>query len=258
METVRDRLWLWGHEVGSHDSGWNLSAPSRMTPAEGAFYMGIPNLIMVRYEGRPTPPFNQYAVPFRPLHQVVWSVVGAGGQTGDEERDHVLELASRFPNITGVMMDDFFRGSAEGGEIGVLSCDALRALRGRLAGLDLWLVLYDHQLDTPVREHLELCDKLSFWTWKACDLDELESNFEKVEKLAPRCGKVLGCYMWDYGQKAPMPVVWMERQCEMGLGWLRQGRIEGMIFLASCICDLGLEAVEWTREWIASVGDQPL
>ena len=36
----------------------------------------------------------------------------------------------------------------------------------------------------------------------------------------------------------------------------RQGRIDGMIFLASCLCDLGLEAVEWTRAWIADVGNQ--
>jgi hypothetical protein len=31
-----------------------------------------------------------------------------------------------------------------------------------------------------------------------------------------------------------------------------------MIFLASCLCDLELEAVEWTRDWIAKVGEQQL
>jgi len=251
-------MWLWGHEAGSHNSGWNLPAPSRMTPAEGAFYMGIPNLIMVRYEGRPAPPFDQYAVPFRGLGRVVWSVVGAGGRTGEEERDHVLELALSLPNVTGVIMDDFFRRAAEGEEVGALSGDELRSLRDRLAGLELWVVLYDHQLDMPVGEHLERCDKVSFWTWRAGDLDDLERNFARAEKLVPRCGKVLGCYMWDYGQKAPMPAERMERQCELGLKWLREGRIEGMIFLASCICDLDLEAVERAREWIASVGDEPL
>ena len=46
--------------------------------------------------------------------------------------------------------------------------------------------------------------------------------------------------------------------CELGLRWLREGRIEGMIFLASCICDLGIETVEWTRAWIAEVGEQKL
>jgi hypothetical protein len=51
-----------------------------------------------------------------------------------------------------------------------------------------------------------------------------------------------------------MPTAELERQCSLGLRWLRDGRIEGMIFLASCICDLGLDAVEWTRQWIAAQG----
>ena len=45
-----------------------------------------------------------------------------------------------------------------------------------------------------------------------------------------------------------MPREAMEKQCATGLRWLRGGRIEGTIFLASCICDLGLETVEWARD----------
>ena len=101
MENLRDRFWIWGHEAGSHDSDYNISGHSRMTPAEGAFYLGV----------------------------------------------------------------------------------------------------------------------------------------------------------WDYGQKCPMPLDLMETQCELGLRWLREGRIDGVIFVASCICDLGLETVEWTRNWIAGVGE---
>jgi len=50
----------------------------------------------------------------------------------------------------------------------------------------------------------------------------------------------------------------MRHQCELGLQWLKLGRIEGMIFLATKICDLDLEAVEWTRQWMAQVGDQAI
>lgn len=257
-ETIRDRFWLWGHEAGSHDSGYNLPAPSRMTPAEGAFYLGIPNLIMVRYDGRPAPPFARYAIPFRPLRQLVWSVVGAGGQTGEAEREEVLALASRMPNLTGVMMDDFFRAPSGEAGVGVLSCEELRHLRSRLDRLDLWVVLYDYQLELPVRDHLTLCDRVTLWTWESRNLVNLEANLERAEALVPPGSLVLGCYLWDYGQKAPMPLAQMERQCELGLRWLRQGRIQGMIFLASCIGDLELEAVEWTRQWIAAVGDQAL
>src|SRR6185312_16786649 len=78
--TVRDRLWLWGHPAGAHNKDWGLSEPSRITPVEAAYYMSIPNVVMVRYSGKPEMPFDQYAIPFRPLKQVVWSVVGAGGE----------------------------------------------------------------------------------------------------------------------------------------------------------------------------------
>jgi hypothetical protein len=193
---------------------------------------------------------------------VVWSIVGAGGATADSEREQVLALSERLPNLSGVMMDDFFLQRPTAAETGVLSVEQLEQIRKQLARgdrrLDLWVVLYAHQLALPVRQHLDLCDKVCFWTWRAEELADLERNLSALEERAPSCAKVLGCYMWDYGNKRPMPVEAMERQCATGLRWLREGRIEGMIFLASCICDLGLESVEWTREWIARVGDERL
>jgi|SanBayMetagenome_1026888.scaffolds.fasta_scaffold11928_1 hypothetical protein len=43
-----------------------------------------------------------------------------------------------------------------------------------------------------------------------------------------------------------------------GLKWLKAGEIEGMIFLCNNIMDKNLKAVEWTREWIARVGNEKL
>jgi hypothetical protein len=221
---------------------------------------------MVRYQGRPPLPFNQFALPFRPLKEVVWSVVGATGQTDDKEQTFVLELAASHPNISGVMMDDFFAaGSEEPGDRNMLAAsplDKLSELRSRLTvdrrRLNLWAALYDYQLDKPIDKYLQLLDKVSLWTWDSQNLNGLKNNLERLEKLAPTSGKTLGCYMWDYGKKRPMPLDLMQHQFELGLEWLKTGRIEGIIFLASCICDLELEAVEWTRSWIATVGDQEI
>jgi hypothetical protein len=257
--TVKDHLWLWGHDAGAHNDSWGLPGPSRITPTEAAFYLGIPNLIMVRYLGRPPLPFDQYAVPFRALKQVIWSVVGASGQTDDRERAHVLDLAARHPNITGLIMDDFFGSepSAQGDQPAALPAHKLQELRRQLIvggrRLRLWAVLYEHQLERQLAPYLELLDLVSFWTWDSEKLKGLEANLERLEKVAPRCGRVLGCYLWDYGKKGPMPLPLMQHQCEVGLQWLRQGRIGGMIFLASCLCDLELAAVEWARNWIAQV-----
>jgi hypothetical protein len=260
--TVRDRFWLWGVSAGALDKGWGLPGSSRITPVEAAYYMSIPNVIMVRYEGKPEMPFEQYAVPFRPLEQVVWSVVGAGGATESQERQAVLDLARKNRNFTGVQMDDFFFGKPKDGKIAALSTEQLRELQDRLKSgskkLNLWVTLYTHQLDEPIQDYLKYCEDVTLWTWKAEDLDKLTANFEKARKVAPNSRIVLGCYMWDCGTHKPMPVRAMQHQAEQGLKWLQDGRIHGMIFLASCICDLGLETVEWTREWIQEVGGRKL
>ncbi len=263
MPNARDRFWMWGHDAGSHNELYNVPGRSRITPVEAAFYFSIPNIVMVRYREKSLPPSVQYSVPFRPLGQVVWSIVGSGGrESARAEREQAIELARDLSNMTGVMMDDFFKTEGDEDNIGALSLDEMSHVRDLLSAaprkLDLWVVLYNFQTHLPVRRHLELCDKVTFWTWKAEDLSKIEEKFALVETVAPSCGKLLGCYMWDYGAKRPMPVNLMERQCETGLQWLQEGRIEGMIFLASCICDLGLETVEWTKEWVAKVGGRPL
>jgi len=261
---VKDRLWIWGHEAGSHNNQYLLQGLSRMTPAEGAYYLDVPNLIMVRYEGKPAPPFDQHAMALTPLKRVVWSIVGAGGKTEVNEVEAVVDLAKRFPNICGVQMDDFFRRKPdEAGRIAVYFPDELNTMRKQLIldnrRLDIWVTLYTHDLGLPnLGEYLKQCDVVTYWTWRAEELSTLEQSMDRLEQLCPTCRKVLGCYMYDYGDQRPMPVQLMRNQCELGLKWLREDRIEGMIFLASCICDLGLGAVEWTCEWIKEVGSLPI
>lgn len=403
VETVRDRIWLWGHPAGSHTKTpeqWGIAGKSTIEPVDAARYLGIDNVIMVRYDGTPAPPLAGYAQPFRELDQVVWSVEGGGG----DDVDAVLGLSDTLPNLRGIMMDDYFgrvprpsmwlaanqpvfpvnltlslarpmpldrieltqsdwtsgdyrtaalavdvRGADDapwrevalgtlpneagrslslrlpGDRVttvririlgthdldGSMSCgltrvvlwaggrdvsdsavaeadseyeghpaanvitstdaatestftlEALRRLRGRLDAssppLDLWVVLYAHELGLgSLREHLDLCDVIALWTWRAEELPQLEANMDRLDTVIGHKRQSLGLYMWDYGVLKPMPIPAMEYQCNLALRWLREGRIESVMFLASCICDLGIEAVEWTREWIAAHGDAVL
>jgi hypothetical protein len=170
----------------------------------------------------------------------------------------VLDVAARFPNITGVIMDDFFGAADDSSRRVAIPLDTLREVRSSLVvgyrRLDLWGVLYTEQLDEPVLEHLQLCDKVTLWTWRADQLRDLEPNFAQLQRLAPSIGKLLGNYMWDFAAARPMPLDLMQHQCELGLRWLKEGAIEGMIFLGSPICDLGLDAVNWTRQWLVQLG----
>ena len=134
-------------------------------------------------------------------------------------------------------MDDFFH--ADGARY---PPETLSQLRNRLHGaahpLDLWVVLYHNQLDQAIAPHLALCDVVTFWTMRGSQLPHLEHHFDRLLRVAPNKRRLLGCYMWNYGEKQPMSVALIRHQCELGLTWLRAGKIEGMIFLASCICDL--------------------
>jgi hypothetical protein len=44
---VRDRFWIWGWSAGALNNLYGLPGVSRMTAVEGAFYLGVPNLILV-------------------------------------------------------------------------------------------------------------------------------------------------------------------------------------------------------------------
>lgn len=261
---VRDTFWLWGHDAGAHDPGtgpieWNLPGRSRITALEAATYLGIRNLLMVRYNGTPTLPFDQLAVPLRVLDRVVWSITGAMGEKSADEREHVLDLAAREQNVTGLVMDDFLNWDTGEPE---LSVDDLRDINTRRQlsdrTLDLMMVLYSHHPNAKLADHLTFCNQASFWVWESRNLDQLEEDFVAFEEVAADQERFLGCYVWDFGARAPMPLERLQRQCEIGLRWLRAGRIAGMIFLPSCHCDLGLDTVEWLRTWIANVGDERL
>lgn len=268
---LRDRFWLWCHPAGSHtriQDPHGIPGHSTITPVEAAAVMGISNILFVRYELDPQPPFQPHALPLASMRQVVWSIEGGGG--GDVEA--ILALTKMLPKLSGVILDDYFArvtatarmGMEAAGDVGKpdpsFSVGAIRELRDRLMvdgrRLDLWVVLYAHELgwETVLRPHLDLCDVVTLWTGNAADLVNLNQNFARFEQVVGEKRKVLGIYLWDYGAKEPMPLSAMEHQCSLGLRWLQEGRIEGMIFLASCICDLGLEAVEWAKEWIAENG----
>jgi hypothetical protein len=268
VETVRDRLWIWSHDARFYGGDFGLPGASRITPIEGAVYMGLRNVMFIQYQGVPTPPFEQYFVPFRAMDRVYWTLSNNGGtehSLGDEQ-EHVYRLARENPNIVGLLLDDFLIGSVGDGPATfgsqVRVDDLVRAkARMRELGLErlsLAVVIYSHQLDPAIVPLVAEFDAVLFWTWKPERLPQLEPNLARLRELLPGKRVLLGCYMWDFDAGKPMPMELMPFQCDLGLQWLREGAIEGMIFLGTNICDLGIEAVEWTRAWIAEHGDEPL
>ena len=134
----------------------------------------------------------------------------------------------------------------------------LRETRVRGRRLPIMCVIYTRQVKPQAKPYLAEVDQVCLWTWQPEDLDHLEANLSALERLVPGKPIYLGCYMFDFTTSRPLPVERMRLQVEQGHRWLLANRIQGMIFLATANCDVGLEAVDWTREWIRTHGDQEL
>lgn len=238
-----------------------------MTPAEAGLYFSIPNQIVVqastRYPNdRFKSPLAQYAVALRPFKRIVWSIVGSGGFTDPAETREVIELAKATPNFTGIMLDDFFHSKPRDDRRAVFPVEELRRIRDEIRGgpkrLEIFATFYTSLLDLPLSDYLELIDVITFWTWESTALTKLDENFARLEKVAPKARKMLGCYLYDFSRKQPVDVRRMELQCGWALKRLEAGKLEGIIFLANTVADLGFESAEWTREWVRKVGDRKL
>ncbi|TWU17181.1 hypothetical protein Pla52o_53560 [Novipirellula galeiformis] len=264
--TLRDRLWMWGHDSGSLRPGYDIGGPKDVGPGEAIEYMGIPNLCMVRFTGTPLPPFDDYVKQLAHAKRLTWSIVdGAKNFTNEQKKDQALELVPKTPNLIGFDLDDFFVGNAapqtEGGEANAhLSVDQLRGIRKEMdaqkRNLDLSLVLYTSQLNPAIKSHIDEVDSVYFWTWRASDLPKLEENFAIYRKIAPKKPTLLGIYMWNFGEKKTIPLELMKHQCRLALKWLRAGEVEGLIFHCTPLCGMDLEAVKWSRDWIARHADE--
>ncbi|MCM8821012.1 MAG: hypothetical protein NC932_03575 [Candidatus Omnitrophica bacterium] len=248
---MKEKIWLWAHKEGMQNNRWGLPSQSKITPIDACKYLGIENIIFVREFGKPEPEeYEFYAESFKNLKKVIWSVVGAGATYQEGEVERIIELKKKYPNIVGAIMDDFFIK-----EKPLFTPDQIAEIKERFNrnGMELWTVLYQHQLDLPVKEYLKKVDLTTYWVWKSEEINEIKGCFEKFCKIVPEKRKALGIYMWDYGNNKEMPLDLFIKECEIGLKWLNEEKIEGIIFLASCIVDLDLPTVEWVKEWITSL-----
>lgn len=255
---LKERLWIWGQDAGSHhlvfNNAWNLPGENKMGPVEGANYLGIPNMCRVTMGSKPEPPFDDEMEKLKDFDNVVWSIIGDNeskrNDNGGSDLEEVIKLSKKYDNLVGGIMDDFFSEKRMAVYTPEVIGQYTKALHD--AGLKLWTVYYDHQLDLDLEEWLNLCDVVTFWTWRAEDLSKMEENLAKVESQLTKGQKIYaGCYMHDYGDCKEMPVETMEYQLEVYKRWLQEGRIEGIIFCSNCIADIGLPAVDVTRKWIA-------
>ena len=231
--TVRDHLWLFACPPGGdaeYLENAGVRGGSRMTPVEGAHWLGIQNLLFVTQDHtRPYPRWaeikwkakttmDQWAISFESLKKVSWSAVGSSGGGGLKTLPDIVSLAKTYPNFTGVYLDDFVKDRKkrpDGTFAGrpAMSEEELKTMRAQLAKvgrpMEVWTTVYAYDLDPlhpeythcepPLADSLKHFDVIVLWTWKSEDLKDLEKNLARIEAAKPKDTKIaLGIYLWDY------------------------------------------------------------
>ena len=261
---LRDRLWMWGHGPETVRGQHGIPDGKYADMAEAIDYMGIPNVCAIRWQGQPEPPFDEYIKQFHKTKRVAWSIIDGAPQSYAQKKRWAFELREKMPNLVSFYLDDYFHFvkddsyHPEESDREILPLDAIRNLHQEVKSLkqptNLSMVIYSdalRDLGPGIKPHLDCCDIVSFWTWYATNLVALEDNFKKYREIVPDKPTLLGIYMWDFGNSRPITLELMKLQLDFALKKFRQGEIEGMIFHCTPLVDLGLEAVEYSRKWIA-------
>jgi len=271
MAIARDKFWMFGvraHQddiwFGSHKE-FRDRKRSRITPAEGALMLDVPNMLMINCDGIPVPFSDDaygYAESFCTMKNVFWGATGSGGfRVGNEEK-FICELADKYPNIRGAFLDDFMLKVKDDPDAIEKAAALLKEIREGLdkanRPLEIYAVWYTYEKN-PLDERIaQYIDGITLWTWNSKDLVNLEENYANIEKNFPNHKKLLGIYMFDFREGMPVTNELMEHQCEFGLRMLKEGRLDGMIFEANSTMGIGLPSEYWLREWVEKNKNTPI
>ena len=270
-ETLRDDCWLWGHETGMLDGGptnhWNLPpAKEYYHQVRACIDFGIANLCCVRWDM----PKKEFRDSLAPLRRVTFPVSSLSDNI--ESRDRILnwsiEVAKEMPNMTGIDFDDFFRKNDRPREA-AYSLEELKDVRRRVKALErpveMRLVAYDHLFrkgspyfreEEQVRPFVEQFDTILLWTWTARNLKELPATLANMRRLAGNKSILLGIYLWDFGgPHVEISEANMKLQLDFALEKWKTHEIDGVIFLATSICNRDFAAVRMARQWVRDNGD---
>ena len=256
-DTIGDRLWMWGHHRDSFKAlkgrreNYNLPYETRIDMAAACKEMNIPGCFVVRWTNNPKKAeLPEYMKQFKDTKRVGFSITDSAAETFEEKVRLGFEYADKMPNLTSLVMDDFWSGAAKGVDVAKIA----RVKEGTAArNMRLGIVLYadSNGVKGEFKDVLDLCDEVTFWFWHGKNVNTIETQVGKLKDLVGTEKPILlGQYMYDFGGKKEMSGADMETQLAATSRLLSQKAIDGVIFHCTPLVDMNLDAVNVSRAWI--------
>ncbi len=266
MAIAGDKFWIFGVRAHQDDVFFgpayrNKTAKrywSRITPAEAAYILDVPNVMMIACDGEPAPFSHDaygYLESFTPMKNVLWGCTGSGGFRMGREEEFICSVLDDYPNVRGGFLDDFFgkwhKKPEEERQVLLrnLKNEILEGLSKANRPMELCSVCYTHELDKVTPELSDGITTIALFTSQD-QIMNWEEHIEKALKVFPDKKILLGIYMFEFSTCVPTPIELMEHQCEIGLRYMKEGKLDGMIFECNAEMGIGFESDLWLREWV--------
>lgn len=256
MATLSDKLWVWGHPTNAFENKWSITEKSYMSPGEGIKWLGGKNVFYI-----PTSyvidPDEQVGL-LKDMKTVGWSLI-------PENLDMVIELGKKYPNMKIAICDDFFNVENENNYL-LYPPSRIREIADKLHenGLELWMVVYskhfrdDMRPPVDMREYFKEFDGATFWFWNESEVEFYEERLNDFFAHTEGIRKMIGCYLYNFGDEIPSTVEPTIYQLEKALEYMKQGKLEGLIMHTNCVLDIGHKVPVIAKEWLAEHLDDEL
>jgi len=190
-------------------------------------------------------------VQLRYDEQTIWN----GDRRPLDEARIVRALSLTHHNIGGAFFDDTL--SSVKPKRGAVSPEDYASINAELkkgnAPLKLWARVHSEQLYAEdwagFKPHM---DVINLWVQNSKDLTNLDRYVDRCRQVFPGKPLVLGCYLWNYPTKSPMPLDLLRLQWERVLNYVNAGKIDGYTIFGTYLIDAAQEQARWVRNFIAA------
>jgi len=257
MKTLGDCLWIWGHPEDSFNDLFGREPNPPMNPAQGMRGLGAKNIFYV--------PFGHY-MDIETYSKDTDGIANVGlsvenwGEYGANELERTLSLCPLFPQINCVVYDDFFCEEALQfpkkhikiwceytlNEL-IAERDAIHA-----AGLEMWLVLYQWQIEQgmDIQDYIDVFDGVTFWFWNEPSVEQYQKYSRIFIEMTPGKKRLIGCYLYNYGLLRPADPEMVVYQLDHNLELMKQKEISGIVLHNNALGGFGLAAFGTAVNWV--------
>lgn len=250
---IKEQFWLWGHPLNSCQKYVAEKMEMTVTPAECARYFGLTNIYYVPW-GHDMD-MKEYGKDQKGIAKTGLSVE-TWGKRGDDPVEETFKLVPLLKNLNRLVFDDFFIKQENPAYIHTynrMTVKELIKIRERIhaAGLEIWLVLYQHQLEMPeVPEFVKVFDGVSFWFWSEPTVESYHKYSQMFIDMTPEKRRLIGCYLYNFGKKQSANPELVRYQLDRNKELMKKGLIEGVVLHNNNFGGLNIAAYEEAKKWM--------